>query len=329
MTATASSPLEWHPDILGAPYEAATIPLPDDDEGSVVATLVRAGQPQQRRAVLHIHGFADYFFHTQMAQYWSSRGYDFYAIDLRKYGRSLLPHQTPNFTTSLAIYRTELELAWQHICHTHDHILVSAHSTGGLTAALWLHYRHHVLPQLQGLVLNSPWLAMQGNPLEARLLPPVIAALGRWAPKLVIPRNVNTLYAQSLHRDYLGTHEFNLNWKPLTSWPVRAGWVRTIWASQQLVAAGLNIPVPVLVAVSARSSLPKSVADPDLFSTDVVLSVEPIAQIAPQLGPQVWVRRIPGAIHDLTLSTPPVLHAVLRVFDDFSRGALGNAAVKV
>lgn len=33
---------EWHPDILGNGFEQQTLPLGTDDEGEVVATLVRA-----------------------------------------------------------------------------------------------------------------------------------------------------------------------------------------------------------------------------------------------------------------------------------------------
>ena len=102
----------WQPDVLGKPYYAETIELPDDDEGAVVATLVgRRGRSRSTKAVLHVHGFADYFFQTPVADYWVSRGYDFYALDLRKYGRSLRPHQTPNFTTDLASYYAELDEA--------------------------------------------------------------------------------------------------------------------------------------------------------------------------------------------------------------------------
>ena len=52
-------------DVLGAPYTARTLPLRPDDEGEVVATLVsRRAAPPTNRAVLHVHGFADYFFQT-------------------------------------------------------------------------------------------------------------------------------------------------------------------------------------------------------------------------------------------------------------------------
>ena len=84
-------------DILGEPFLAETLELPDDAEGPVVATLVsRRADTPTRKAVLHVHGFADYFFQADYAAWWTARGYDFYAVDLRKYGRSLRDHQTPN-----------------------------------------------------------------------------------------------------------------------------------------------------------------------------------------------------------------------------------------
>ena len=94
--------MRYDEDVLGAPYTAETIRFPPDDEGPVVATLVRrpADEPTGR-AVLHVHGFADYFFQTEYAEWWTARGYDFYALDLRKYGRSILPHQTPNYVSDL------------------------------------------------------------------------------------------------------------------------------------------------------------------------------------------------------------------------------------
>ena len=128
---------DGHPatDVLGAPYTAETLVLRPDFEGEVVATLVhRSAATPNGRAVLHVHGFADYFFQTAAADFWVERGYDFYALDLRKYGRSLRGHQTPNFVTDLADYYAELDEALRRIVERdgHDHVVVSAHSTGGL-----------------------------------------------------------------------------------------------------------------------------------------------------------------------------------------------------
>src|SRR3954465_11238320 len=125
-------------DVLGPPYVATTLPLAPDDEGEVVATIVhRPAAAPTGHAVLHVHGFADYFFQTGAADFWCERGYDFYALDLRKYGRSLLSHQTPSCGTGLTTYYEEPERAYAAVAAHHEHVFLSAHSTGGLAVPLW------------------------------------------------------------------------------------------------------------------------------------------------------------------------------------------------
>ncbi len=100
-------------DVLGPGFESETLALPDDDEGEVVATLVRhRGPASSRRAVLYVHGFTDYFFQRELAERYVAAGLHFYALDLRKYGRSLRPHQTPNFCRDIREYFAELDLAF-------------------------------------------------------------------------------------------------------------------------------------------------------------------------------------------------------------------------
>ena len=131
-------------DVLGPDYRVETFSLPPDAEGPVVATLVTLEPAHPTgRAVLHVHGFADYFFHTEYARWWADRGYTFYALDLRKYGRSLREHQTPHYVTDLGEYFAEIDLAWWRITERdgHTQVIASAHSTGGLTLPLWVHER--------------------------------------------------------------------------------------------------------------------------------------------------------------------------------------------
>nr|WP_232546510.1 hypothetical protein [Streptomyces antimycoticus] len=59
--------MDFLTDILGEPYQSIDLPLTADDEGDVVATLVRrrsadpgAAAGGSRRAVLYVHGFVDY-----------------------------------------------------------------------------------------------------------------------------------------------------------------------------------------------------------------------------------------------------------------------------
>ena len=302
-------------DVLGEPYHVETIELAADDEGAVVATLVaRAAAQPTGRAVLHVHGFADYFFQTPAADYWTARGYDFYALDLRKYGRSLRPHQTPNFTTDLTAYYEELDEAWRRVTvrDGHDHVVLSAHSTGGLIVPLWVHDRS-VDPA--GLVLNSPWLDLQGSLLLRTAGTKAIDQIGARRPYLAIPRDTSDLYARGLHRDYGGEFDYDLAWKPAESWPVYAGWLRAVRRAHARAHRGLDVHAPVLVLTSDASGRPRT-WDLSCTSTDIVLDVELIRKWAHKLADHVTVVRVAGAIHDVTLSREPVRK---RAFDEITR----------
>ena len=312
---TTEADVETVTDVLGEPYLAETMELEPDDEGEVVATLVkRASTAQTTKAVLHLHGFADYFFQTGYAEWWNERGYDFYALDLRKYGRSLLPHQTPNFVTDLATYYEEIELAHEIVRAGHEHVVLSAHSTGGLTLPLWASDRR---PRIDGMVLNAPWLDMHGDALTRRVKLPAVHLVGARRPRKLVPREVSGFYARSLHHEHEGEWDFDLAWKPLESWPVYAGWIRAIRTGHARVKAGLDVPAPVLVLSSARSGYPTSMDDPDVFNTDIVLDVYQIRRRATLLGRHVTLAQVEGAIHDVTLSRPEIRKVVFDEIDRF------------
>jgi alpha-beta hydrolase superfamily lysophospholipase len=294
---------ELVPDVLGEPYLAETIGLPPDDEGAVVATLVvrRAAEPTTR-AVLYVHGFADYFFQTAYAEWWNERGYDFYALDLRKYGRSLRPHQTPNFVTDLREYFPDLDAAWHRVTERdgHDHVVMSAHSTGGLIVSLWANERQ---PGLAGMVLNSPWLDMQGGALVRTVGTTVLNRIGARRPRREIPRKVDGFYTRGLHAQHDGEWDFNLEWKPIESWPVYAGWLRAIRLGHHELHRGLEVGCPVLVLSSGDTRWPKEMGE-DVHAYDIVLEVPQIRRWAVALGRHVTYVAIHGARHDVVLSLP-------------------------
>ncbi|HEY3529086.1 MAG TPA: alpha/beta hydrolase [Nocardioides sp.] len=292
------------PDVLGAPYTAETLELPDDDEGKVVATLVRRPATEATdRAVLHVHGFADYFFQTAYAEWWCERGYDFYALDLRKYGRSILPHQTPNYVADLAHYHPELDLAWDRVTADHPHVVLSGHSTGGLIVPLWADARHKEGRALdvRGVVLNAPWLDLQGTAWVRLGLTPVVQQVAKRQPMRIIPRTVTGLYARSLHRDHEGEWDFDLGWKPIASWPAYAGWLAAIRRGQATLHGGLALEFPALVLASTRSTTPTELGE-DVHSTDIVLDVVQIRRWSSSLGHHVTYVGIEGARHDVFLS---------------------------
>jgi alpha-beta hydrolase superfamily lysophospholipase len=308
--------VELETDVLGAPYQRRTIDLGQDSEGAVVATLVsrRAEQPRGH-AVLYVHGYNDYFFQTHQADFWVERGYDFYALDLRKYGRSLLPHQTPNYITRVSDYFEELDAAARIIRaeEGHERLLVSAHSTGGLITSLWAHARRDA-NLVDGLFLNSPFFEFNVPPQQRRTALPTLAALSRLRPMAKVVMKGGA-YGQSIHSDHFGEWTFDKAWKPIEGFPARLGWIAAIRSAQARLQAGLAIPVPILVGASLRSYKHTRWSD-EARSADAVLDVEHIARYSSGLGRHVTIVRFEGGLHDLTLSAAPVRQ---RVFEELDR----------
>lgn len=305
----------WETDVLGEPYQRHTIELGDDDEGPVVATLVR--RPAERssgRAVLYVHGFNDYFFQTHLADWYAERGLDFYALDLRKYGRSLLPHQTPNFIKRIPEYFPELDQAVELIRTDHHRLLINAHSTGGLITALWAHrMRDHGL--VDAMFLNSPFFELNVPWVVRRIGAPIFGLVAYVRPYAVVPSGVSSAYGHSIHADQRGEWRYDLAWKPVGGFRPRAGWLAGIRAAQARLRAGLAISAPILVGSSAASYHGAAWSEA-AQRADAVLDVEHISRYATRLGRQVTVIRFDGGLHDLTLSAPAVR---ARVFTELGR----------
>ncbi len=307
------------PDILGEGYEAITIDLADDYEGPVQATLVRYRTDRSSsRGVLYVHGFADYFFQTELARFHAARGEDFYAIDLRKYGRSLRPYQTPYQMADVSDYYAELDAALSLIRNEgHDHLVINAHSTGGLIVPLWLHDRRlqgDDLESVRGIVLNSPFLEIPASRALRTLATRPISAVARSRPLAVIPSLGPSFYNQSIHRGARGDWEFVEEWKPITGGVVRAGWFAAAQRAIGRVQAGLGLPYPILVMCSRRTIRAKKWTD-DFYAGDSVLHADAIARSSIRLGTHVTCIRIDRGMHDLLLSAPDVRQRVYTEID--------------
>jgi alpha-beta hydrolase superfamily lysophospholipase len=254
--------------------------------------------------VLHVHGFCDYFFQQAEAEFFTALGFDFYALDLRKYGRSLLPHQTPNFCLDLAEYHEELDAALERIRHrdVHDTVIVVGHSAGGLIASLWAAARLGEGGRVaDAFVLNSPWLDLQGPFYMRTAGTEAVNRLGQRRPYAVVPRTVTGVYAETLHRDLHGEWDYDWSWKPRDSFPVRAGWLRAMRMGHRAVHRGVEVGAPVITLSSARSLVAPAWTE-DAASADTVLDVRQIAKWSHLLGRDVTVVRIEGALHDVFCS---------------------------
>lgn len=109
LTVSAQS---WMPDVLGNGFEMRYVNQGKDYSGEVRSTIIRhLPSAQSHKGVLYIHGFNDYFFQKEMAEKFAAHGYNFYAVDLRKYGRSLYPGQKHCQVRNLKEYFPDVDSA--------------------------------------------------------------------------------------------------------------------------------------------------------------------------------------------------------------------------
>jgi alpha-beta hydrolase superfamily lysophospholipase len=306
--ATGQTPgvnIDWRPDILGDGFEAATLALRPGPEGDLVATLVRhrATPAPSRRAALYVHGYNDYFFQRDLASWFTSRGIDFYALDLRRYGRSLRPGQTPNHTRDLGEYDEDLDAAVEVILDEgHERLVMAAHSTGGLTVPLWA-ARRRGLP-FDGFILNSPFFEFKQPAVVRAAVGRAASLVARWQPMRALPAGGDSLYGDSIHASRNGEWDYNLDWKPSPGFAVRLSWLTAIIDGHRVLHGGLGLEAPALVMSSTRTVTVKA-WDDDLRRGDAVLDADSIARWAPALGRHVTVVRITDGLHDLVLSSRP------------------------
>ncbi|MGO1838966.1 MAG: alpha/beta hydrolase [Candidatus Microbacterium stercoravium] len=318
---------EWTPDVLGDEFEQLTLPLAPDEEGEVVATLVRALPKRRwlrRRSledidVLYVHGWSDYFFHKRLARTFTARGARFFALDLRKYGRSLREGQTAGYVADLRTYDEEIGAALDQIGPGRRLVLLG-HSTGGLVLSLWAH-RHP--GAASAVLLNSPWLEFQLPRFQREAITPLVQLQARRRPLERVPQVDLGFYsrAQAEAADPHDVLEPNSAWRPELSMPVPAGWLNAVFRGHDAVETGLAIDSPVLVMLSARSARPLRWSD-ELTRADSVLVVDDIARAALKLGPLVTIARIEGALHDVFISRREARDEAYRVLVDWTERAL-------
>lgn len=306
------------------------------------AEIERSPEPKGRKAnprnpafaFLAVHGWNDYFYQTELARYVDSIGGAFYAVDLRKYGRSLREGQTFGYIRDFDEYDDEL-----HICRDLIYgelgpkipLVLYGHSTGGLACALWAD-RHP--GAADGLVLNSPWLEYHGSTGMRQAGAPVVEILARTSPTFVLPTAEDDFYQRALtawrpdpDTEAVPGHEgsddpfWTTGWNPKPEFrtgsgaPVRPGWLSAVLNGHARVAAGLDVGCPILVLTSARS-LTGNTWSEDFRAVDSVLDVKQIWKRVPELGSHTTLVKLDDAVHDVTFSRREVRE---RAFEEIGR----------
>lgn len=370
----------WRRDLLGPGFQSRTLPLLPDDEGEAVATLVRhlpmqdpgmpghlprtpgslADDPGPRShtvrrsdkdlhlpsphfVALYLHGRNDYFFQVELAREVSACGGAFYALDLRKYGRSLRPGQTIGYTSDLRVYDEDIAEALD-LVHTEVGrlpLVLMGHSTGGLTATLWA-YRHP--GAVAALVLNSAWLEMQTLASVRTTVQPVLGRIAARNPLWAVPTGGGTdFYSRSLLEGWAGSGfelperlkgfaedpavggwQYATQWKRPESYPAYAQWLESILLAQEQVHRHVHLDCPVL-SMCSTSTFTGDTWSPEVFGSDAVLDVDVIVERSARLGPLVTIARFPGR-HDLFLSDPDVRQQVWSVLSSWLGAFVGVGA---
>jgi alpha-beta hydrolase superfamily lysophospholipase len=303
--------------LLAKGYTVQTLTLKPDFDGQPVAVLIGKSCPEpSQKAVLYVHGYNDYFFQDHLADWYLAQGFNFYALELRRYGRALLPEQIKFSVHRITDYYEELDIVVDNIRNGHHNtfLLLNGHSTGGLIAALYASDRAGT-KTIDALFLNSPFFELNAGWFTRNIVTPVFSALGSIFPKMKLPVSSSPYYGESLHKNYRGEWDYDLTLKPMNNKP-RTGWLRAIRKAHKTVRKGLAVECPVLVMHSDKTGNDSKWNDLVPVS-DVVLNVDDIARLAPTIGKNVDVVVIPQAKHDIILSYPTVRNHAFEVLENW------------
>ena len=160
-----------------------------------------------------------------------------------------------------------------------------AHSTGGLVASLWVN-RHP--DAFDALILNSPWLEMQGSYLVRYAAAGVLEPLARLRPGPSCTCRKWTTTGARISRRPTATGTCTRSGARRFPSRSRAGWITAVMAGHARGGRGLDIKVPVLVLASKTSHLGTGF-DESMLHHEAVLDV----QRGARAFPAAWARRSP------------------------------------
>lgn len=301
--------LSWHPDILPG-YEARYVNQGKAFDGPCRATIVRRkADPASKKAFLYVHGFNDYFFQKEMGERFVDSGYNFYAVDLRRYGRSWEPWQYPFNVRKMSEYFADIDSALAQIRSDGNvDITLSGHSTGGLTVAYMAAMKGARIG-VNRVVTDSPFLEWNFSPMMRNVAAPMIEFLSKISPNAKIKQGHCDGYAYSLLKQYDGEWEYNTDWKMIYSPPVTYSWVGAVnHAQSELMKKASHITIPILVMHSSRK-IDGCNYTPAFKTGDAVLDPFMLQKRGEKLGHQRMVCTIDSGIHDIILSPLPAREA--------------------
>lgn len=277
------------------------------------ATLTYQTLKGSNKAILYLHGFNDYFFNTQFSQKFLEHGYSFYALDLHGYGRSMKSKEKVFSFNNIQEFDEELTHTIDFIkSQGQDNITLYGYSQGGLIATLYANkYRN-----IDQLILDSAFFDFAFSPFLESYVLPLVASLGEYFPNLYLPSSAKNVFGQTLHKDFNGEWDFDINLKyTTTNAPIYLEWIHAIYSAQQELQVGLDLQIPVLSLYSDKSHTEQSDVKYHHIS-DLVLDVNDIEYYSYKLNINqelTTLCSIKDAMHGVTFSQKRVREEAYKV----------------
>lgn len=308
-TKTETTDTSWHPDILPG-YEARYVNQGNQFDGPCRSTIVRLkAKKDTKKGFLYIHGFNDYFFQAEMGERYVDSGFHFYAVDLRRYGRSKLPWQYPYNIRDMKKYYADIDSAVSQMkCDGVEDITLGGHSTGGLIVTAYGIDKSDDVT-VDRIVTDSPFYVWNFNATYRHFIIPSVRNISVLFKNIKIPQGHCDGYAYSLLKEYDGEWTYNTDWKMIYSPPVTSSWVGQVQSTQNTVKKhGDKLRVPLLVMHSSRKVSGCNYT-PAFQYGDAVLDPAMINEVGLKIKSKsprdVVVCEIDSGLHDLILSRLP------------------------
>lgn len=322
----SAADLIFAPDELGEGFGVHYVEMGADPDGEapVRCAVVRYRPTDSgddffsRPALLFVHGMTDYFFQDHVARYFHSQGYAVYGLDLRKCGRAWRDGQTWHHVTSQALYDEDITITTALLAAAHRQVVPVGHSTGGLDATMWatrlfdaatrhpnsgsaVLHRH-----LAAIVCNSPWYGLQFDGPTRFIINRIFPVLAKIAPHMPLPGGINPSYGYSLHSEYAGEWNYNLELKPILPRKKYVPWLVSVALEIRKLRSGQHSTgLPTLILTSDGHYFGRELSD-ETYVNDPILMPHQMWEVAPKVSPYAHIEVIPGATHDVFLSRQPV-----------------------
>jgi alpha-beta hydrolase superfamily lysophospholipase len=274
-------------------------------------SLLKYKTNNNKKALIWIHGFNDYYYHFHIGDKLLNEGYDIYALTLRRYGEVCSNKEGLFYTNNLDEYLEDIDNVFNFISkYNYEKIFLYGHSTGGLTSTIYCQ-KGEYRDKINGLILNAPFFDFNDSIFNEFLLKHIVSRIGYFFPRFKLKKyNPNKYNANS--EEIYERFYFNDNYKLRGGSPVYAGWIYTINKHQELIKnKNISLDIPILVIYSD-----KTIAGNKQDKGDNTLDMSEINKYSDYLGNNVKEVIIKDAIHDVLCSEDkPRKEAIKCMFD--------------